>query len=117
MAENGYEGELQELTTSLYKPVSISAFYPKYSEIKLERNLTFENKDPLDYDIYGNEIIKRVSEFMGREALRQGYFDEKRAKILRDEMIAITLNQLGVFNSPVWFNAGIQKYSNIAGRS
>ena len=173
MAENGYEGELQELTTSLYKPVSISAFYPKYSEIKLERNLTFENKDPLDYDIYGNEIryvkeevkvtddvgkviyiqpnvekpeswsslalkvvaskyfwgnlqkgerensvkqiIKRVSEFMGREALRQGYFDEKRAKILRDEMIAITLNQLGVFNSPVWFNAGIQKYSNIAG--
>ena len=35
MAENGYEGELQELTTSLYKPVSISAFYPKYIDIKL----------------------------------------------------------------------------------
>lgn len=173
MVENGYEGELQELTLSSYKPVSISAFYPKHSEIKLERNLTFDNKDPLNYDINGNEIrylkeevkvtddvgkviyvqpnvekpefwsslalkvvaskyfwgnlqkgerensvkqiIRRVSDFMGREALRQGYLDEKKSKILRDEMIAITLNQLGVFNSPVWFNTGIQKYSKIAG--
>ncbi len=61
------------------------------------------------------QLISRIADFVGRKGFQLGYFDEEQSKILRDEIAAITLNQLCVFNSPVWFNSGIQKYSPIAG--
>jgi len=61
------------------------------------------------------QLIGRISRFIGRQALKQGYFDEKQSEILRDEIVAICLNQMCVFNSPVWFNAGIQEYYQEAG--
>jgi ribonucleoside-diphosphate reductase alpha chain len=61
------------------------------------------------------KLIGRVSRFIGRQSLQQGYFDEEQSNILRDEIAAIALNQLCVFNSPVWFNAGIWEYDNEAG--
>jgi ribonucleoside-diphosphate reductase alpha chain len=60
-------------------------------------------------------LIGRVSRFFERQALKQEYFDEQQAKIFKDEIAAICLNQLAVFNSPVWFNAGIQEYDKNAG--
>jgi ribonucleoside-diphosphate reductase alpha chain len=61
------------------------------------------------------QIIGRVSRFIGRQSLLQKYFDDEESKTLRDEIAAICLNQLGVFNSPVWFNVGIQEYDREAG--
>ncbi|MEK6825537.1 MAG: vitamin B12-dependent ribonucleotide reductase [Nanoarchaeota archaeon] len=61
------------------------------------------------------KIIGRVSRYIGRQAFAQKYFNEEQANILRDEIAAITLNQLCVFNSPVWFNAGIWEYNKQAG--
>jgi ribonucleoside-diphosphate reductase alpha chain len=60
-------------------------------------------------------LIGRVSRFFERQAIKQGYFNEEEAKILKDEIAAICLNQLAVFNSPVWFNVGIQEYDRNAG--
>ena len=61
------------------------------------------------------KLIGRVSRWMGQQAYKQGYFDEKQSAIFRDEISAICLNQLCVFNSPVWFNVGIQQYDPNAG--
>lgn len=62
------------------------------------------------------QLIGRVARFMERQAKKQGYFDEKQSEILKEELIALCLNQMGSFNSPVWFNAGInQEYNNNAG--
>jgi len=61
------------------------------------------------------QLVRRVSRFVGRQAVVQNYLGEEKAGILRDEIAAICLNQLGVFNSPVWFNAGIQEYEKEAG--
>ena len=61
------------------------------------------------------KLIGRVSRYIGRQALKQEYFDETRSKILQDEISSICLNQLCVFNSPVWFNAGINEYNPQAG--
>ena len=60
-------------------------------------------------------LVRRVSRFFGRQSVKQNYFGESEAKTLRDEIAAICLNQLAVFNSPVWFNAGIQEYDKTAG--
>src|SRR3989344_4770635 len=61
------------------------------------------------------QIIGRISKFIERKSIQGNYFDETKSRILCDEIAAITLNQLCVFNSPVWFNVGIQQYSPVAG--
>jgi ribonucleoside-diphosphate reductase alpha chain len=61
------------------------------------------------------QLIGRVARFMKRQAVKQGYFNEVQAQIVHDEIIAICLNQLAVFNSPVWFNVGVQEYHPGAG--
>ena len=61
------------------------------------------------------QLIGRVSRWFERQALKQGYFNSEQSKILKDEIAAICLNQLCAFNSPVWFNVGIQEYDNNAG--
>lgn len=60
-------------------------------------------------------LIGRVAKYFERQSLKQGYFNEEQAKILKEEIAAICLNQLAVFNSPVWFNVGIQEYDKNAG--
>ena len=61
------------------------------------------------------QLVGRVSRYIGRQALKQGYFNEKDSKVLEEEIASICLNQLCVFNSPVWFNAGIWEYNVRAG--
>lgn len=61
------------------------------------------------------KLMGRVSRFFERQALKQKYFNEEQAGILKDEIAAICLNQLAVFNSPTWFNVGIQEYDKNAG--
>ena len=61
------------------------------------------------------KIVGRVARFFGRQSIKQGYFNQEQANILKDEIASICLNQLAVFNSPVWFNVGINEYNPIAG--
>ncbi len=61
------------------------------------------------------DLIGRVSRWFERQAMMQNYFGPEKAKILKDELASICLNQLCVFNSPVWFNVGIQEYDKNAG--
>ena len=61
------------------------------------------------------KIIGRVSRFISRQAVKQKYFNQEQADSLRDEIASICLNQMAIFNSPVWFNVGIQEYTSNAG--
>lgn len=61
------------------------------------------------------KLICRVSKYMRRQATKQKYFDEEASKILEEEVSAICIQQMASFNSPVWFNAGINEYNKNAG--
>lgn len=67
------------------------------------------------------QLVHRVANKITEEGILAGYFGEPReldergvsgleeddlAKIFYDELMAICLNQLATFNSPVWFNIG-----------
>lgn len=54
------------------------------------------------------EIIDRVVKTFKRWGLEQGYFNEELAKIYEKELTYIILNQYATFNSPVWFNVGVE---------
>jgi ribonucleoside-diphosphate reductase alpha chain len=60
------------------------------------------------------EIIDRVVKTFKKWGLEQGYFDEKSAEIYAKELTYIILHQYATFNSPVWFNIGVEGRSNQA---
>jgi len=72
----------------------ISSKYFRINEGKQEKSL--------------KEIIDRVVKTFKKWGLEQGYFDKKSAEIYEKELTYIILHQYATFNSPVWFNVGIE---------
>ena len=54
------------------------------------------------------ELISRVVKTFKKWGQEQGYFDSKTAEIYEKELTYIILHQYATFNSPVWFNAGVE---------
>ncbi|MGC8604652.1 MAG: vitamin B12-dependent ribonucleotide reductase, partial [Desulfomonilaceae bacterium] len=55
------------------------------------------------------ELVLRVANTIARWGADQGYFASvDDAHIFRDELIVILITQRASFNSPVWFNVGIE---------
>ncbi|MFH1115935.1 MAG: vitamin B12-dependent ribonucleotide reductase [Pseudomonadota bacterium] len=53
-------------------------------------------------------LVVRVVETIARWGGEQGYFaSQEDQRIFRDELIHLVIHQKAVFNSPVWFNVGI----------
>ncbi len=57
------------------------------------------------------QLADRVCGTLADWGLEDGYFNEADSAVFRDELSHLTVNQVGAFNSPVWFNLGLyQKY-------
>lgn len=52
-------------------------------------------------------LIERVVERITDEGETHGYFSEKEAAVFAGELKYILVHQLATFNSPVWFNIGV----------
>lgn len=56
------------------------------------------------------QLIDRVADTITTWGVSSGYFDTfKDSQIFNEELKAILVNQKGSFNSPVWFNVGLEK--------
>lgn len=56
------------------------------------------------------QLTKRVAKTIAEWGVRQNYFSEKKGKDFEWEIAALSVGQYGAFNSPVWFNLGLDKY-------
>lgn len=56
------------------------------------------------------QLAGRVAKTIARWGERQGYFNSVQGKNLEEEVVAATIFQYGAFNSPVWFNLGLDLY-------
>src|SRR3954469_20503865 len=55
------------------------------------------------------QVIDRVSDTITTWGIRDGYFtDEAEAEAFRAELKHLVVTQKAAFNSPVWFNIGVQ---------
>lgn len=55
-------------------------------------------------------MVSRVADTARTWGLKFGYFsDEREANIFADELAHILINQKAAFNSPVWFNVGVEE--------
>ena len=52
------------------------------------------------------EIVDRVADTIGIWGMEDGYFTPKEGGVFIAELKHILVNQMGSFNSPVWFNIG-----------
>ncbi len=56
------------------------------------------------------QLIGRVSQTIARWGLKDGYFaGSEDAEAFEDELTYLLLHQYTAFNSPVWFNVGVEK--------
>ncbi len=57
------------------------------------------------------QLVSRVVDTITDWGKQQNYFDDENAENFRRELACLCLNQYGSFNSPTWFNLGLnQKY-------
>jgi ribonucleoside-diphosphate reductase alpha chain len=59
-------------------------------------------------------LVDRVVDVIQKAAVKNKYFDLKKAKIFSQELKFICLTQRGFFNSPVWFNCGVYKKPQVS---
>jgi ribonucleoside-diphosphate reductase alpha chain len=57
------------------------------------------------------QLVGRVVDTLQTWAIRGGYLDEDSAQVFRDELAHYLLSQKLAFNSPVWFNMGIEEHA------
>ncbi|MFA9431180.1 vitamin B12-dependent ribonucleotide reductase [Egicoccus sp. AB-alg2] len=56
------------------------------------------------------QMIDRVADTIGRWGVQGGYFtDEESAEVFVAELKHLLVNQKAAFNSPVWFNVGVEE--------
>jgi ribonucleoside-diphosphate reductase alpha chain len=55
------------------------------------------------------QMIDRVVTAIVNSGIDQGYFNKKNGKIFGSELTYILLHQIASFNSPVWFNLGLEE--------
>ena len=53
------------------------------------------------------QLAGRVARKISQWGVEQGYFGKSDAKIFEYELVSTTLFQHGAFNSPIWFNLGL----------
>ena len=62
------------------------------------------------------QLIGRVADTIAGWGSKDGYFaTDKDSQIFNEELKYLLVNQKASFNSPVWFNVGIQEYDPNAG--
>lgn len=66
-----------------------------------------DNKEYLEKSVV--DMLYRVDDEITLQAVKQGILSEDESKIFRDELFYMGSNQLHSFNSPVWFNYGLNK--------
>ena len=57
------------------------------------------------------QLVGRVADQIAAWGVKDGYFaDQEAADTFREELTFLLLNQYAAFNSPVWFNCGVEKH-------
>ena len=54
------------------------------------------------------QLITRVTKTIADEGEKRGYFDHSSAVVFERELAHLILHQKMAFNSPVWFNVGVE---------
>ncbi len=108
------DGEFPKSWNEVSSKVAASKYFFRPNEEEWGRNIEEIIGKPYEYSPI--HLFSRVSTFFGEWGQKLGYFktNEER-EIFEDELKFLQINQMGAFNSPVYFNAGLYSKYSIAG--
>lgn len=88
--------------------VEVPAFWSQNAtNIVAQKYFAYGEDDPRrEYSV--RQMIDRVVDRIMTEGQGRGYFRRGEAQIFADELKYILVHQLASFNSPVWFNIGVE---------
>lgn len=92
----------------LEREVEVPAFWSEHA-VRIAAAKYFRGRIGTDeWESSVKQMISRVTRTIRAWGISYGYFtDESSANVFHDELTAILLHQRAAFNSPVWFNVGI----------
>ncbi|MBL7961773.1 vitamin B12-dependent ribonucleotide reductase, partial [bacterium] len=68
------------------------------------------------HETSAKQLVHRVAHTIRAEGEKHGYFDTSAdAEVFEMELTHLLINQMGAFNSPVWFNCGLYHEYGISG--
>lgn len=57
------------------------------------------------------QLVSRVADTISAWGRKDGYFaTDEQAKVFNEELTTLLVEQYGAFNSPVWFNVGVEEH-------
>ncbi len=70
------------------------------------------------HEVSARQVVERIVKAIRQSGEAQGgYFaTAEDAQAFEDELVYMLMNQIGAFNSPVWFNAGLKEAYGIGGK-
>jgi len=100
------DGEFPKSWNEVSSKVAASKYFFRPNESEWGQSI--EKIIGKSYEYSPAHLFSRVSTFFGKWGQELDYFktDEER-KIFEDELNFLQINQMGAFNSPVYFNAGL----------
>lgn len=66
-----------------------------------------ESRETSQRETSVKQMVERVTNAIYKGGVKHGYFDKTQGKVFTEELIAVLINQMATFNSPVWFNLGV----------
>ena len=68
-------------------------------------------------EVSARQVVERIASTIRLFGEENGYFLNGNAQVFEDELSFMLINQMGAFNSPVWFNVGLYHKYGIKGES
>jgi ribonucleoside-diphosphate reductase alpha chain len=67
------------------------------------------------HEVSVRQVVRRLAHTLRRAGEGMGYFNQADAETFEAELSYMLVNQMGAFNSPVWFNLGLYSEYGIEG--
>ena len=63
------------------------------------------------------QLVHRIARTIADWGVKDGYFSKADGEVFYDELTWLSVNQVGAFNSPVWFNVGLHHQYGVGSNS
>ena len=89
------------------KDVEVPEFWSQLATKVVVSKYFFGEQNTPERESSVRQLIHRVCRTIADWGVKDGYFSKEDGEVFYNELVFLSVNQYGAFNSPVWFNVGL----------
>ena len=89
------------------KDVEVPEFWSQLATKVVVSKYFFGEQNTPERESSVRQLIHRVCRTIADWGVKDGYFSQEDGEVFYNELVFLSVNQYGAFNSPVWFNVGL----------